>query len=124
MDQPSSNGALGGLGRPIDVKTMIGTGAIYGAHIACPVCRFEYTHPVAVVVNAGGSITTVDKGGTRMSAGKPVDRGVMIEIHFVGECGHDYRLNFHFHKGITSVESTIGGGTPDDRQPPATIWRD
>ncbi len=62
--------------------------------IRCPFCdpqenaAADAAHPIRVVVNAGGSITTVDHEGTRMKAGEPAGRGVAIALEFGCECGH------------------------------------
>src|SRR5215472_8848702 len=95
--------------------------------IDCPVpdCGHSSAHPVAVEVNAGGDITTVDRGGTSVRRGRAVGRGVQVAVRFVGECGHAFDLTLHFHKGSTYVELA-----PDEAanavgsHVPKTIWRD
>src|SRR4051794_19419046 len=69
--------------------------------IECPRCGFEYMHPIEVVVNRGGEITTVDHNGTTMSAGEPDGRGVSILIRFQCEDGHQSLMKVSFHKGVT-----------------------
>lgn len=95
-------------------------------HVDCPEpgCDFEYMHPVAVIVNRGGEITTVDHGGTRIDQGTADGRGVSIRVRFMCENGHHTSvLTLHFHKGGTGVsfESIPEDG---DGGPPPTIWRD
>ncbi len=95
-------------------------GIIPDQGVICPVCEFEYIHPVSVEVNAGGSITTVDQLGTRMTAGKPAGRGVLISLGFTCENGHNFTIALQFHKGATSAALVdVGEG---EWQP--TIWRD
>jgi hypothetical protein len=79
-------------------------------------------HPVEVRVNAGGSITTIDHGGTRMEAGNASGRGVRIEIEFESEQGDGFEIAFQFHKGET--EATIRPVYKRDEGPTPTIWRD
>jgi hypothetical protein len=89
--------------------------------------RFHSMHPVKVVVNAGGSITTIDYDGTRMSAGEPADRGVRIELHFDSEWGKTLVMAFQFHKGQTRVTGDVSELSPEEDGSPAvrpTIWRD
>jgi hypothetical protein len=87
--------------------------------LECPQCGFEYVHPTLVEVNAGGSITTIDHDGTRMSAGEAAGRGVRIRLNFSCEGGHRFSVVFDFHKGNTGVVAYL-----DDTVPETTIWRD
>jgi hypothetical protein len=87
--------------------------------IRCPGCGCEYVHPTLVEVNAGGSITTVARGGTRMAAGEPAGRGVLIGLSFACEDGHGFGVELHFHKGTTGVGVHQHGAVPV-----TTIWRD
>jgi hypothetical protein len=96
--------------------------------ITCPVqgCGCECVHPTSVDVNAGGSITTVDHAGTRMSSGDASGRGVRIHLGFACEWGHDFSLVFQFHKGSTGIEVLDDGSNEDARGVPTfeTLWRD
>jgi hypothetical protein len=84
-----------------------------------------YVHPVVVVVNAGGSITTVDADGTRMSAGQPVDHGVEIRVVFESELvGGTRTLVLHFNKGCTYATVELGEDADDEDARLRTIWRD
>lgn len=109
------------------------------AEVKCPICFAEgkdlhLLHPVEVRVNAGGSITKVDHGGTRMEAGHTTARGVVIEIVFRNEnCDHEITHRYQFHKGSTTLEllnevkpSVDSSVDPLESCPYTwtTIWRD
>ena len=62
-------------------------GAPWDHKIICPVCGFHYMRLHDLKVN------------DQNDAGTKHD----IELRFTGECGHDFTLDFHFHKGETYV---------------------
>jgi hypothetical protein len=88
-------------------------------NLVCPSCGFEYVHPTLVEVNAGGSITTIDKDGTRMSGGVGLGRGVNIRLGFACEDGCRTSISIQFHKGNTHITAY-----KDETVPKDTIWRD
>jgi hypothetical protein len=91
------------------IRRIIGHGAVAPPHeeyITCPFCGAGcdyYVHPIKVMVNAGGLITSIDSKGTHFSQGSPSGRGVLIELQFLAECGHTFTLSLQFHKGMTMV---------------------
>ena len=95
----------------------------YDYHVTCPVCNFEYMHPVQVEVNAGGKITTIDHQGTRTRKGEPFGRGVHIAVKLLCEDGHISELMLQFHKGQTGMAFTPTGDV-GDFDSLKTIWRD
>jgi hypothetical protein len=94
--------------------------------ITCPIpfCECDCVHPERVTVNAGGSITVVEHGGTTMRAGEASGRGVLVRIQFSCEWGHRFSLGFQFHKGNTGVELNQGEDYDPEGEAPRTIWRD
>jgi hypothetical protein len=110
----------------LDVTRLISEGLVLDDHfVDCPdpECGSGLVHPTLVEVNAGGSITTIDHDGTRMHAGEPAGRGVLIRLGFTCEWGHEFSVVLHFHKGTTFLH-VYGGDTEDETVPPNTIWRD
>lgn len=88
-------------------------------NMMCPGCGDVYVHPARVIVNAGGSITSVSSRGTRCSIGAKAGRGVRIELAFDCEqCGERQTATFQFHKGATGVSWRRAAHALD------TIWRD
>src|SRR4051794_3526192 len=68
-----------------DASGCLEDGAVLCPHVGC---KFEYIHPVKVVVNQGGSITTIVKEGTTTTEGEAASRGVTIAIYYACESGH------------------------------------
>lgn len=98
----------------------------YDKRVECPAdgCIMrEMMHPIKVAVNAGGSITKVDRYGTRMESGRPDGRGVKIVVTFACEENHVSEFSFHFHKGGTYVAHEFTG-EHDERDDWYVIWRD
>ncbi len=95
--------------------------------VKCPVCGFDYTHPVAVEVYPFEATKriTIDNTGFDIDSTfqKPGTRGVGISVRFVGECSHAWTQTFQFHKGQTEVKVTRDADIPLGEMPP-TIWRD
>jgi len=89
--------------------------------VLCPTCGFEYVHPISVMVNRGGEITTVDADGTRMRSSAPSGRGVLVTVTYQCESGDRFRWEMQFHKGNTEM-ACHPVGFDDDSLP--TIWRD
>lgn len=73
---------------------------------ACPACGFDYVHLVSCVVNQLGEVTTITSEGPRLTLDTPVGRGTCIEIAFIGECGHQWVCEWHFHKGQVLTATT------------------
>lgn len=90
-----------------------------GAAIRCPSCGFNYVHPVAVEVNAGGSSTRVDATGTHRRVEPAAERGVRITLVFRCEDGHTTRQVVQFHKGMSFMSVRASDDPASD-----TIWRD
>lgn len=103
--------------------------SVNGEPIDCiePGCTTAGVHPVKVVVNAGGVITTINHEGTTVTTGKASGRGVAIATYYQCEAGHFMVRREQFHKGNTSTEFKSLGSfdDPDDEPAPCqTIWRD
>jgi len=93
-------------------------------HLLCPVCGFEYVHPIGVNVNPagrGGGMVDITADGVAMTRVlAPDGRGVTVAIRYGCEDGHLFELRFHFHKGNTEVSlKPVGTGREWK-----TIWRD
>jgi hypothetical protein len=90
--------------------------------VHCP-CGSRYVHPVAVTVNRGGRITTVDADDVANTIGPPggFGRGVSIETFFdCEECQRRFVVSFSFHKGGTVIDVTLSDEEPTFR----TLWRE
>lgn len=95
--------------------------------LLCPVCGFEYIHPISVRIATGEYDTIIDQDGQR-TVWKPTPetnkaeskRGVRIFIEYVCENGgHHGYLIFQFHKGNTFVEHEKLPETNEVK----TLWR-
>lgn len=93
--------------------------------LCCPVCGFEYNHPIRVVVNRGGVVDVIEgwTDAPRRFQTFPTNSGSSIWLEFDGECGHVWALHFQFHEGITLVaeEAHPVGSTAEQ---PTEFWRD
>lgn len=101
------------------------------SQVRCPSCGDGLIHPIKVVVNRGGEITTVTDQGTAITKGKAAGRGVLIASYFACECGTVFVTCHHFHEGATKVGTKIlgnfaSGDSPETEDMPhfRTIWRD
>ena len=96
--------------------------------LACPVCGFEYVHPVGLVCLSAGSRNTalrVDAHGIHQNPrSAPWGRGVRITLEFLCEGGHRFDYSLSFHKGWTFVERQMSDKELDMDDRPDTIWRD
>lgn len=59
----------------------------------------DATHPVCVVINRGGEITTVTASGTKVEKGERPSYGVTIDVHYQTEEGWKFGERLKFHKG-------------------------
>jgi len=95
--------------------------------LACPVCGFEYVHPVGVECCPSGprGHARIDAEGVHMdpAAGSP-GRGVAVTLDFLCENGHLFTYRLAFHEGRTFLERTMANAPRDAGQWPRTIWRD
>ena len=96
--------------------------------VTCPICKENYVHPTSLVcVGAGNNHTkvTVDSAGVAIDTRSQAEgRGVKIIMAFVCECGHSFNHSFHFHKGVTCVESESFPEEIPMEEQPDVIWRD
>jgi hypothetical protein len=64
--------------------------------LICPVCRFDYVHPVKVEVAPVGKDqqrVMVDASGVDIDrADASSTRGVIITVTYAGECGHYWSI--------------------------------
>jgi hypothetical protein len=97
-------------------------------HILCPVCGWEYVHPVALKVEpvSGYTIVYINRDGLRTFATTAAERirGIQITTTFLCEEGHSWDEERAFHKGITSQEVRRGPDWEEPELMPTTIWRD
>ena len=96
--------------------------------LACPVCGFDYIHPVAVECRSPGQANghlRIDHRGIHLDPMVPPDgRGVVITLTFLCEDGHLFTYHLRFHKGMTFVERTLADEPREVDLRPRTIWRD
>ncbi|NLX59687.1 MAG: hypothetical protein GXY74_11430 [Phycisphaerae bacterium] len=95
--------------------------------LACPVCGFEYVHPVAVECCPSGprGHVRIDAEGVRLEpVSAPEGRGVAVTLGFLCENGHLFTYRLSVHKGQTFLERTMGNAPRDADEWPRTIWRD
>jgi len=96
--------------------------------LGCPVCGFEYVHPVGLVCHSAGSRNTalrVDAHGIHQNpCNAPWGRGVRITLEFLCEGGHRFDYSLSFHKGWTFVERQMSHKELEFEEQPRTIWRD
>jgi hypothetical protein len=105
--------------------------------LLCPVCRYEYVHPVALKVEpvSGDMVLYIDSQGlhTFPSTAAEQIRGIRITTTFVCEEGHQWDEERAFCKGKTyqklhrgpdylTSENFAGAGATELM--PSTIWRD
>jgi hypothetical protein len=100
----------------------------YEGMVLCPVCKFEYTHPVRVEADQGGEVVEVSHDGPGFLRRESSARGTVIHIDFYCEQLHEFRVSFQFHKGETFFWTSGGQEIPIDADgcpsfPPA-LWRD
>ena len=105
----------------------VGTQLLGEPALACPVCGFEYVHPIELECCSPGTAkghVVINADGISIDPCRPPDgRGTRITLKFWGECGHSFEYVFHFHKGSTMV-SRFMLDTPEDEPGLSTIWRD
>lgn len=81
--------------------------------LVCPTCGFEYTHPKEVVRLLGWE----SREDGPLKEGEVPDpsplRGDGFRIVFWGECGHNFGVDFSFHKGNTFVSAVPLGDNSD-----------
>jgi hypothetical protein len=96
--------------------------------LACPVCGFDYVHPVAVECRSPGQANgrlRIDHQGIHLDPTVPPDgRGVVIALTFLCEDGHLFTYRMRFHKGMTFFEQTLANEPREADLRPQTIWRD
>lgn len=114
---------------PSEESAPLGVGYGYGSHPAllCPVCGFEYVHPVGLTCQSAGRANTrlrVDAEGIHQDPlSSPSGRGVRITVEFLCESGHRFDYSFQFHKGWTFIEREANPQALEVDQRPQTIWR-
>jgi hypothetical protein len=101
--------------------------------LLCPVCAWEYVHPVALKAEpvSGDTVVYINQEGIRTFASAAAERvrGILITTTFLCEEGHTWDEERRFHKGITSQSVTRGPDWFSDSEArpelvPTTIWRD
>lgn len=103
------------------------------AMVKCPVCGFDYAHPVRVEVDpfvTGRKVVVTHGDSAVVDSTGHIGRGVNIRVGFDGECGHSWCLSINFHKGQTDVTvlSPDEGGIESEKNGELhmrpVIWRD
>jgi hypothetical protein len=96
--------------------------------VICPVCGWEYVHPVALKAEpvCGDTVLYVNSEGLYTFASRAAEtiRGIRITTTFLCEEGHQWDEERAFHKGITSQTVSRGPDHDGFELAPTTIWRD
>ncbi len=96
--------------------------------VLCPVCGWDYVHPVALKAEpvSGDTVVYINSGGIRtfVSTAAQQIRGIRITTTFLCEEGHQWDEERAFHKGVTSQEIRRGPDWAEPELMPTTIWRD
>ena len=79
----------------------VGYGGYQNYRIVCPVCGFEYVHPIGVRVTREKEVTEITSKGISIRDATNPGRGVIIEFEYVCENGHHGAITLTFHKGET-----------------------
>jgi len=88
--------------------------------LVCPVCGDTYQHHTTVTIfdrlggEDGQSMAMNSAHGTWVAianADNPSSRRDAVRVHFWGECGHTWSLDFVQHKGQTFVTANLMVGT-------------
>ena len=91
-----------GVVRMFNVKD--GTSFNEDTDVTCPVCGGQMVHITRVRVGQGNYWTEINRNETKASdvniPGKIRNDGSVVEIEFMGECGHRWWLYFRFHEGV------------------------
>ena len=93
--------------------------------LVCPVCRFDFVHPIALKCTPAGHSgkeIVVAHDGVHERPARPEDDGVAITLRFLCENGHVFAYRLHFHEGHTFV-STEARQDPEAIERLKTIWR-
>jgi len=89
-------------------------------NLVCPICGFEYVHPIAVRVTRAKEMTEITSKGIFIRDAINPGRGVIIEMVYACENGHRGVIILTFHRGITYVEHRK---LSKSRYKWKTIWR-
>ncbi len=97
--------------------------------VLCPICGWEYVHPVALKAEpvSGDTVLYVNGDGIRTYPTTIAERGVRgirITTTFLCEQGHQWDEERAFHKGVTIQTVRRGPDWEDAEMMPATLWRD
>lgn len=109
------------------LREVIGTQAV-----CCPICGYDYIHPIEVCINSGGDVTRTNSRGSTKAQGKANGRGASIYITYLCEydCMDDGEISPHAHKFIEVIQfhkgqtfkKTFHFGKPTEED--VVIWRD
>jgi hypothetical protein len=106
----------------------VGTEVMGELALACPVCGFEYVHPVGLECHSAGNSAahvSISADGVAIDPRRGrVGRGTQITLKFICEEGHAFEYTLRFHKGNTLVSRFMTDLPRQLEQWPATIWRD
>lgn len=93
-------------------------------YVHCPSCGDECgLHIGAIVVNAGGQITKINRSGLHHYTGDPDGRGTSITVTYGCEfCAEVTSVKQHFNKGTVLLSSKRVGSC--SFAGPEDIWRD
>jgi hypothetical protein len=96
--------------------------------LLCPVCCYEYVHPVALKVEpvSGDTVGYMNSGGLHTFASDAAQRirGIRITTTFLCEQGHQWDEERAFHKGMTYQEAHRGPDWDGAELMPTTLGLD
>jgi hypothetical protein len=96
--------------------------------VKCPVCGYEYVHPVVLKVESvpGDTIGYINRDGLHTVPSHAAERirGIQRTTTFLCEEAHQWDEVRAFHKGITSQAIECEPDWSDFECALMTIWRD
>ena len=96
--------------------------------VPCPVCGWDYVHPVALKAEPvnGTTVVYINRDGVRAYPTTIAERvrGIRITTSFICEEGHAWDEERAFHKGVTLQAIRRGPDWDDAEMVPNTMWRD
>ena len=104
-----------------NVIQCVGYGGDMNNYLVCPICGFEFVHPISVRVTREKETTEITGKGIFIRDAENLGRGVIIELEYVCENGHHGIIRLRFYKGSTYVGHVELPELKHDEW--ETIWR-